>query len=439
MGSVKTELLLDHQTILANQARPVHFALRFTAEAISETNRQPLAFCIVLDHSGSMGGPPLQQALQATKTAIRNLRSSDLFSLVMFDDMAETVIPLQSAASRGDWDQRIDQIGPRGSTNLTGGWMLGADQLTGAPAGVSRRLLLLSDGHLNHGIVEPTQVRGIVASGLEARGIRTTCLGFGRDYDEQLMSDLASVTNGQFYNADSPEKLPAIFEHELQGLQAVVVQNLRVRIKPLDFCEGCLPLNDYPAVMLPDGRTEVAAGDLVSEEERVAVFSLKVLPLPAVDGTPVTSLEGEELLEVEIVYDEITKDGIASRSIQQTVRVQATQDPAEVKVNETVLSWVAVQQAARALRESTRLAREGDIDAARATLDQGRKAAYASRHPEAMREAIDLLIKAEAELPAGGFDQLMAIKKLHAMRRSATRASSRDREIDEHFRGTQKP
>lgn len=428
---MKTELLLDYQTILANQARPIHFALRFTADPVKLKDRQPLAFCIVLDRSGSMAGQPLHHALLATRTAIRNLRTEDRFSLVAFDCTAQTVIPLQSAARRGDWEQRVAQIEAGDSTNLTGGWMLGAEQLAGAPAGIPRRLLLLSDGHLNNGIVEPSQVKGIVASGLEARGIRTTCLGFGRGYDEVLLSELAKATNGEFYDADSPERLPAIFEHELQGLQSVSVQNLRVRLKRLDFCEAIAALNEYPCVELPDGRWEYAVGDLVSEEERVAVFALQVLPLPAIDGTPVTSLAGELLLEVELAYDEITAEGIASRTVTQVVRGQSTQEPAEVKVNETVLSWVAVQQAAQALRESTRLAREGDLVGAKASLSYSRRAMFAAPNPEAMKAGIELLEKAEAELAPTNLDQVMAMKKMHAMRHRAVRASSRPEPTNE--------
>lgn len=433
---MKTELLLDYQTILANQACPIHFALRFTADPVQQQDRQPLAFCVVLDRSGSMAGNPLHQALVATRTAIRNLRAQDHFSLVVFDDTAETIIPLQSAARRADWERRVAGVDPRGSTNLTGGWMLDADQLSGAPEGMPRRLLLLSDGHLNCGIVDPDQVKGIVSSGLESRGIRTTCLGFGRDYDEELLGDLAKSTNGGFYDADSPEKLPAIFEHELQGLQGVSVQNLRVRLKRLSFCEGFTALNEYPAVTLPDGRVEFAVGDLVSEEERVAVFALDVLPLPAIDGRPVTSLEGEELLEVELAFDEITKDGIASRTIRQTVRVQATQDPAEVRVNETVLSWVAVQQAARSVRESTRLVREGDLGGARACLANSLRKMSRSENLAAVKDALQLLEQAEAEFSLEAFDQPMAMKKLRFMRHRAERASSRQEPSnDPDFRG----
>ena len=49
------------------------------------------------------------------------------------------------------------------------------------------------------------------------QGIRTACLGFGDNYEEALLGELAKVANGEFHDADSPENLPAIFGHELAG------------------------------------------------------------------------------------------------------------------------------------------------------------------------------------------------------------------------------
>lgn len=208
---MKTELLLDYETILANQARPVHFALRFTADAVVAAARLPAAFCVVLDRSGSMEGPPLAHALVATRTAIKHLRKEDQFALVVFDDTAQVVLPLQPATDKTGWNQCVGAIRSSGSTNLTAGWMLGRDELAKAPPGCTRRLLLLSDGQLNIGITDPAQVQGVVAAGLERHGVRTSCLGFGDEYDEQLLGALAKATGGDFHDADSPETLPAIF------------------------------------------------------------------------------------------------------------------------------------------------------------------------------------------------------------------------------------
>lgn len=421
---MKIETLLDYQTILSNQARPIHFALRFTADSVAAAARRPAAFCIVLDRSGSMEGNPLKHALAATRTAIKNLRKQDHFSLVAFDDEAQVVIPLQPATGKARWASAVKAICTNGSTNLTGGWMLGRDELAKAPAGYNRRLLLLTDGQLNAGIVDPAQVKGIVASGLERQMVRTACLGFGDGYNESLLGELAKATNGEFYDADSPEKLPAIFAHELEGLQSVAVQNLRVRLKRLDFCEDIFGLNDYPFVFLPDGRTEIAVGDLVSEEERVAVFALEVLPLPLLNGQPVASLAGECLLEVELAYDEITPEGITSKTWSQVVRVQATQNPAEVKADETVLSWVAVQRAAKAVREASELSAAGNEAAACQRLEAEVKLMECAGNAPVVQEALATLQVARNEM-AGETNSSRKAKAMRNLAQSAARHSSR--------------
>lgn len=375
---MKINLELDYRTILANQARPVHFALQFQADSIANPRPKPAAFCVVLDRSGSMEGKPLVHAKEAARVAIRNLRREDYFGLVVFESTAQVVIPLQQCQARQPFIDLVNKLTTAGSTNLTAGWMLGRDELKKAPADASRRLLLLSDGLFNVGIVEPVQVRQIVASGLEADSIRTSSLGFGDSYDEKLLADLASATNGQFYDADSAEKLPGIFAQELDGLQRLAVQNLRVRFKKLDFCESFELLSDYPRIELPDGRKEFAVGDLVSDEERILCFALEVLPLPSVQGKPVVSLEGEKLAELELLYDEITDSGITSKTQQQIVRIQATPNPDDVRVNETVLGWVAMQQAGLTIKRVTDEISGGNQDKALAILEQAIR--YVAQH-----------------------------------------------------------
>ena len=93
-------------------------------------------------------------------------------------------------------------------------------------------------------------------------------------------------------------------------------------------------------------------GDLVSGEERIVVFALSVLPLPTVGGQPVVSLEGEQLLELELAYDEIAADGISSKTFTQIIRIQSTQDPAKVVLNQEIIPWVALQRAGKVMQQA---------------------------------------------------------------------------------------
>jgi Ca-activated chloride channel family protein len=307
---MKTEFLLDYSTILANQARPVHLAIRFQAEGALNPRPRPAAFCVVLDRSGSMEGPPLDHAKQAA----------------------------------------------------------------------------------NHGIVEPPAVRQVVVGGLEQDAVRTSCLGFGDNYNEDLMAELARATNGQFYDADSPETFPAIFASELDGLQRLAVQNLRVRVQALDFCEAYTLLGEYPALALPDGRLEFAVGDLVSDEQRIVCFGVQALALPLVNGKPPFDLQGELLLGFEVLWDELLDQGIVSRTLTQQVRIQATQDPAEVVVNGLVAPWVSMQKAGKVVSEVTLQMDRGQAAEALKALDKAIQelSPYGDRAAEAIKLLQDL-------------------------------------------------
>ncbi len=366
---MKTDCQLDYETVLCGRAEVVHLALVFQAEKQASARQTPFAFGLVLDNSGSMAGRPLEYAKSAAAMVLKHLREDDRFGLVVFSDSARTIIPLQAAANKAPLQAAIARIREEGSTNLTAGWMLGRDEVAKAPANVPRKLLLLTDGHLNQGIIEPAQVRQIVGSGLEKEQIRTSCLGFGDGYNEDLLDQLSKVAAGALHDAASPEKFPAIFRQELESLLALSAQNLRVRVRKLHYCSGVGVLSDYPMVALPEGGVEIAVGDLVSEEQRVLVLALEVLPIPPMpDGTPAASIEGEALLEVEIAYDELTETGITSKTEQRTIRLLAVQDPAEVRVNARVVEWVAAQEVGHTISEAIAERDRGDLDAVRRRL-----------------------------------------------------------------------
>src|SRR6476646_8601369 len=91
------QLTLDYQTILRNESRPVHLVVKLTAPKLGTHSRpRSTAFAVVLDRSSSMSGRPLQLARESCAAIVRNLRPNDYFSLVVFDDSAQVVIPLQS-------------------------------------------------------------------------------------------------------------------------------------------------------------------------------------------------------------------------------------------------------------------------------------------------------------------------------------------------------
>ncbi len=366
---MKTSLSLDYSSILANEARAVNLAVTFEAPNTVPSRPEPVAFVLVLDRSGSMQGAPLEAAKKAAISVVRNLRPGDWFGMVIFDSDAQTLLPISDSRDQSITIRTIEGIEPGGATNLTGGGSLGRGLLSSAPSQCPKKILLLTDGMANVGIIEPDRIEFLAGQACERSNIRTSCLGFGDEYTEDLLRAMASASGGEQHDANNPEHLPKIFETELEGLQRIAVQNLRIRTTPTHSLDDYELLGSYPRPIKNGQSREYAIGDLVSDEQRVVVFSLSVLPLPLLeDGSPVASWDGEKLLDLELCFDAITEWGVEIRREERSVSVRPVQDPDEVKFDVEVIAWASLQAAATCADRAIMLKDRGEAAKARSIL-----------------------------------------------------------------------
>src|SRR5439155_13018578 len=103
--------------------------------------------------------------------------------------------------------EAIAQLRARGSTNLFGGWVAGAEELSRLEEARVRRVLLMADGLANVGVTDRAEILHHVRE-LAARGVSTTAFGVGLDFDEVLVSGMAEAGNGHFYYIERPEQIP---------------------------------------------------------------------------------------------------------------------------------------------------------------------------------------------------------------------------------------
>ena len=252
--------------------------------------RTPLNLALVLDRSGSMAeGKKMPFAREAAAFAVKQLLPTDRVSVTLFDDVVETIVPGGPAADKPGLVRRIEQIEPRGSTDLHGGWAEGGRQAeSGLVSGGVNRVLLLSDGLANVGVVDPNTIAA-EARGLAARGVGTTTMGVGDDYNEDLMEAMARAGDGRYYYIESPVQLVDIFQTELQGLMDTLGQKVSLGLEPKNGAAVADVLNDLEKA--PTGRLMLP--NLVVDMPVLVVVRLKLPPSPA----------GTTLLEVRLAWD----------------------------------------------------------------------------------------------------------------------------------------
>lgn len=262
--------------------------LRFRAD-IPESPRRNLNLSLVIDRSGSMAGASLRYAIQAAESVVDRLEAEDILSVVVYDDAVDTVVPPQPVTDKAALKNALRRVRPGGITNLSGGWLRGCEHVKSQldPQKINR-VLLLTDGLANMGIVDP-RVLTTTAGEKAEEGIVTTTLGFDRGFNEDLLIGMARAASGNFYFIQSIDEASEVFGIELDTMRAVVGQNLTGTLELSDRVSLVDTLSLARVSQNQAGQTVIALGELYEGEDKLLGLSLDI-PTAQVGEVPIMKL-----------------------------------------------------------------------------------------------------------------------------------------------------
>jgi hypothetical protein len=163
----------------------------------------------------------------------------------------------------------------------------------------------------------------------------------------------------------------------------------------------------------------------VSEESREFVLLTEVLPLPLLQsGELPASLEGEELLRLEFLWTGIGEAKVKSFTSTHLVRIQGTQNPEDVALNQQVIAVIANQIAGKATREAAAKAREGNFNQAAHSICAAAAVVRCFDAAEFAEDAQNLLDESLRKITSGSLTA-RDLKDLVYESRYCTRSSSR--------------
>jgi len=181
--------------------------------------RAPSDIVVVVDTSGSMEGEKLHFAKQALFELFERLEPGDRFGLVQYNTDAEVLVPLQPATAEAKAVFRAiaSRLVAAGSTNMSAGLDRGAELFSYVPAhSAAGRLVLLSDGLANAGDASEYGL-SLRTRRLSQMGYAVSTMGVGEDFDEHLMTALATSGTGAFYYLSKLSYLAEFLEAELNS------------------------------------------------------------------------------------------------------------------------------------------------------------------------------------------------------------------------------
>ncbi|MGA1570245.1 MAG: vWA domain-containing protein, partial [Ilumatobacteraceae bacterium] len=312
-GAMQPRLSFDRTVITTNTDEQVHTLVEFTAPAAQPIDRPAIDVVFVIDRSGSMSGAPLAAVKQAVHDVIRHLGNNDRCAVVTFGSDSETVIGLDRHTDQAAL-QAVRNIECDGMTNLSSGWLRAVDILNGDPRpDTLRRIVVLTDGHVNRGITEHDDLGDMVTRG-RGNSITTSLIGFADGYDEELVGALANAGGGNDYWCEGADAAGAVFDTEFDGLGRVVAQNVTIEVRPTPAVAVAGVMNDFAVTPLSDPAFRVDLGDAYGDETRSVLLAFNTRPQPA-GGTV-------EVAQLTLSWVDVTSD-FAAHTVTVPITVTA--------------------------------------------------------------------------------------------------------------------
>lgn len=379
----KIEVLTERAKLAAGREQTVDVLVRVLPPEVETGGaaRRRLNLAVVLDRSGSMGGAKMEHAREAAAYCVDQLLPADRLSVVIFDDVVEVLIPSQPVEDKAGLKRLLSRVGARNSTALHEAWVRGGMQVSEhLDAGAINRVLLITDGLANVGLTNTDEIVS-QAKGLFERGVSTSTVGIGADFNEDLLMPMAQAGGGNAWHVAEPGDMQRIFAVELEGLLAQFAHGVSLGLVPSDGVRVVDVLNDFE--LTETGRYRLP--DLQAGSPLDVVLRLR---LPAQEAG-----KRMRLLDLRLGYT--PREARGAEVLKQVFEVEfapaaeVERLPASPEVEREVLLLMN----ARARREAVASMDRGDYAAASSLIGEARAATVA--YCAAMPDDADALTESE--------------------------------------------
>ena len=281
MTDVKVALAADFdREIFWKGGRSVRYLVARVAARREDDGRREeraaLNIALVIDASGSMRGDKLEAARTAAQGLAERLAPRDRLTIVSFASDVRVHIDAApvTAGNSTRIQAEISRLETRGRTCLSGGWFAGVEcaaRVAEEDAGLTPRVIVLSDGLANEGIQDPAELCEH-AGELRRRGVLTSALGIGDDYDERLLRGIAENGGGRLHDAETAAEISSVLLGELDDIFLTAVEDAEIAVA--GPASARVAFVGTARTCASRGRMAVALGPFQNEIERVAVFKV---------------------------------------------------------------------------------------------------------------------------------------------------------------------
>ncbi|QSJ16848.1 VWA domain-containing protein [Nostoc sp. UHCC 0702] len=342
---VNLQPVLNDANLDANQhSSQRQLAISISAIAENLDRNAPLNLCLILDHSGSMNGRPLENVKKAANQLVDKLNAGDRLSIVVFDHRAKVLIPNQIIQNPEQIKNQINRLSADGGTAIDEGLRLGIEELGKGKKDTISQAFLLTDGENEHGDNNRCLKLAQLAAGYN---LTLNTLGFGDNWNQDVLEKIADAGLGTLSYIQKPDQAVHEFSRLFTRMQTVGLTNAyllfslmpNVRLAELKPIAQVAPDTiELPLQQEADGRFAIRLGDLMKDAERVILANIYLGQLP----------EGKQAIaNVQVRYDDPSQNQIGLKTANIAVYanvVRVYQPDLDPQVQKSILALAKYRQ-----------------------------------------------------------------------------------------------
>lgn len=325
----------------ATSQRQLSISISAIADAVDRS--VPLNLCLILDHSGSMVGQPLDTVKLAAHRLVERLSPGDRLSVVAFDHRAKVIVPNQVIDDPDRVKKQIDRLKAEGGTAIDEGLKLGIDELAKGKKDSVSQAFLLTDGENEHGDNKKCLKLAELAT---EYNLTLNSLGFGEHWNQDVLEKIADVGGGTLAYIEYPEQAVEAFSQLFNRISAVGLTNAylllslmpKVRLAELKPIAQVMPDAIELPVQKEGDRFVVRLGDLMTDAPRVVLANMYLGQL---------SQGRQAIAQLQVRYDDpvARKQSVLSEIVSVEANVLSDYHPAlNPEVNKHVLALAKYRQ-----------------------------------------------------------------------------------------------
>lgn len=261
-------------------------------KAPTDVERIPTHIILMIDVSESMlDDHKLENVKTCCQLLLTFLNDADSVSLITFGENAHIHLKCVAAteANKSAAQDVIRRLTCDGCTNLSAG--LGHVEEVYRASSLKTGLLILTDGHANRGVSDPSRLRQMI-EGFRERytNLSTSCVAYGTDHNADLLRGIAEDVQGAYTIVQGVEDTAMAFGDTLGGLMSCAFQNVVLEVPKDTMVHG-----PYKSTVEGE-RRRIQIGDVYAGTKPLILLDIPEEHIQSVDAVVVRGNKLPELV-----------------------------------------------------------------------------------------------------------------------------------------------